>query len=80
MKHNNETFTAFAPFGIDYSEQMNATGGRCVVTCVGYGYFTDGTTEYDLLYDDGNGKFSMACAPDNGRVPFKYGDVVAVYP
>jgi hypothetical protein len=80
MKEQSNKLDAFTAFGIGYSEQLNTTGGRCVVTCVGYGYFTDGTTEYDLLYDDGNGKISTACAPDTGRVPYQYGQVVAVYP
>lgn len=80
MKNTSNKLGAFASFSIGYSEQLATTGGRCVVTCCGYGYFTDGTTEYDLLYDDGNGKISTACAPDTGTVPYKYGDVVAVYP
>lgn len=80
MKQTNNRLDAFAGFRIGYDEQLNTEGGRCVVTCVGWGHFTDGRTEYDLLYDDGNGKFTTACAPDNGVVPYRYGDVVAVYP
>jgi hypothetical protein len=79
--NTNKTMEQMAPYGIGYTEQMEITGGRCVVTCAGWNVYNDGTTGYDLLYSE-NGTYNTVCnVPDRGNTsPYSIGQVVAVYP
>jgi len=76
--NTNKTMKRLAPYSIGYTEQLHITGGRCVVTCMGWTYY-NGVSTMDIMYSE-NGKDTFKDeVPDSGRPP-AVGTVLAVYP